>query len=312
MRLLLLGPPGSGKTIQAKRIAKRSGIPHVSVGELIRTEAEADTELGRKAKLAIGVGQLVTDELICSLVVDRVSRKDANKGFLLEGYPRNVGQLQALNQLLSKSGRSIQAGIIVDVDLEVLMRRLTGRRICRSCGTEYNFFDNPPRMDDRCDECGGSLKHRADDREATVHSRLRVYESQILPMIDLLKELEIADVIQGVGAPEDVATAIKVALEQMKKRGLFKQQSTQGRLAHVATAANRVAAKAKAKKRAAGKINRPDQELGSDNESASSAAEAPAQANVSNKSVGKKVSKKAVKKAVIGRSLSTVFGTWIA
>ena len=167
MRFILLGVPGSGKGTQAHLLADKYKIPHISTGDLLRAAVAAKTPLGLKAKTALDAGQLVSDELVINIMEDRLLKRDARKGYILDGFPHNLGQAKALEEVLQRLNLPVHKAILIDVDQEILMERLTGRRTCVSCGTVFNIYTTPPRMEDRCDNCGGRLRRRADDNEET-------------------------------------------------------------------------------------------------------------------------------------------------
>lgn len=174
MRIVLLGAPGAGKNTQAALLAEKYCIPQISSGELMREAVQAGTPEGLEAKAALEVGMGIGDELMLSIIKLRLQREDTADGFVLQGFPRNIPQAEALDIMLFSMGMPVDAVLLLDIDLDNLMERLTGRRACRSCGQTFNIFTAPPKLDDRCDECGGLLRHRADDREVTVENKLRV------------------------------------------------------------------------------------------------------------------------------------------
>ncbi|NIR60491.1 MAG: adenylate kinase [Gammaproteobacteria bacterium] len=215
MRIVLLGAPGSGKGTQAKLLMDRYKVPQVSTGDILREHVAQGTSLGRRAKSAMDAGQLVSDELVLEMIKERLSQSDAQRGFVLDGFPRNIPQAQALDKMLGLLGQPLDAALLIEVDLDVLMQRLTGRRTCESCGQMYNIFTSPPRLEERCDLCGGRLKHRADDNEETISNRLRVYEAQTAPLVDYYREQGRLRTVAGAGDVEEVFTAIVRALEQV-------------------------------------------------------------------------------------------------
>lgn len=217
MRIVLLGAPGSGKGTQAKLLVERYGIPQISTGDLLRAQVEAETPLGRQAKAAMDAGQLVSDELVLAMIRERLAEPDTRKGFILDGFPRNVSQAQALDGLLQQLGRPLQLALHVDVDTEVLMERMTGRRTCESCGAVYNIYTNPPKLDGQCDICGGNLRHRADDNEETIANRLRVYEAQTKPVVDYYREQGRLRTVQGVGDIDDIFRAVVRVVESIEE-----------------------------------------------------------------------------------------------
>ncbi len=208
MRIILLGAPGSGKGTQAKLLVEQYKVPQVSTGDLLRAAVAADTPLGRQAKAAMDAGQLVSDEIVLGMIRERLSQPDAKKGFILDGFPRNIPQAQALDGMLDVLGQPLQMALLVDVDVDVLLQRLTGRRTCESCGQMYNVYTSPSKLDDQCDKCGGNLRHRADDNEETISNRLRVYEAQTAPLIQYYRAQNRLRSVQGVGEISDIYKAV--------------------------------------------------------------------------------------------------------
>ncbi|MGP7819294.1 adenylate kinase [Niallia sp. 01092] len=184
MNLVLMGLPGAGKGTQAEKIVEKYGIPHISTGDMFRAAMKDETELGLKAKSFMDKGELVPDEVTIGIVRERLSKDDCKKGFLLDGFPRTVPQADALEGILVDLEKKLDYVINVQVDQEILMERLTGRRICKSCGATYHLVFNPPAKLDVCDRCGGELYQRADDNEATVKNRLEVNIKQSQPLLD--------------------------------------------------------------------------------------------------------------------------------
>ena len=165
MRIVLLGAPGSGKGTQGKQLVDQYHTPQISTGDLLRAAVAADTPLGRMAKAAMDAGQLVSDEIVLGMIRERLAEPDAQRGFILDGFPRNLSQAETLDGMLRDLGQPLDLALLIDVDFDVLMQRLTGRRTCESCGAVYNIYSSPPKFDDRCDLCGGNLRRRADDAE---------------------------------------------------------------------------------------------------------------------------------------------------
>ncbi|WP_417898349.1 adenylate kinase [Bacillus haimaensis] len=184
MNLVLMGLPGAGKGTQAERIVEKYNIPHISTGDMFRAAMKEGTELGLKAKSFMDQGQLVPDEVTIGIVRERLEKEDCQNGFLLDGFPRTVPQAEALEQMLEDLGRKIDYVINVNVDQSILMERLTGRRICKDCGSTYHLVFNPPSEEGVCDKCGGELYQRADDNEETVGNRLEVNVKQSKPLLD--------------------------------------------------------------------------------------------------------------------------------
>jgi len=184
MRIILLGPPGAGKGTQAAGIAQRYGIPHISTGDIFRKHLKEGTELGLKAKEYMNQGLLVPDSLVVALVESRLTEADAQKGFLLDGFPRTVVQAEALDTVLEKMNAQLSTVINIAVDPSVLVGRAVGRRICRSCGATFHVQFNKPQTDGVCDACSGELYQRDDDTEATVGKRIQVYMDETSPLIE--------------------------------------------------------------------------------------------------------------------------------
>jgi adenylate kinase len=189
MRLVLLGAPGSGKGTQAQRLRDQKGIPQVSSGDLLRDVVARGTDLGKRAKAAMDAGELVTDDIVLGLIRERLGRPDARSGFILDGYPRNVAQAGALEQLLADLGQPIDAVVLMQVDEKALFNRLTGRRSCPVCGKVFNVYSSPSAKGDRCDNPdhgaeAPALKQRDDDKEDVIGNRLKVYNAQTAPLIE--------------------------------------------------------------------------------------------------------------------------------
>ncbi|WP_070121492.1 adenylate kinase [Bacillus marinisedimentorum] len=184
MNLVLMGLPGAGKGTQAERIVEKYGVPHISTGDMFRAAIKEGTPLGLEAKSFMDKGELVPDEVTVGIVRDRLGKDDCRKGFLLDGFPRTTAQAEALEKLLSELERPIDHVIYIDVDKDILMERLTGRRICKNCGATYHVVFNPPAAEGKCDKCGGELYQREDDNEKTVANRLEVNLKQTQPLID--------------------------------------------------------------------------------------------------------------------------------
>jgi len=216
MRIVLLGAPGSGKGTQAGLLAERYKLRPISTGDLLREAVASNSPLGRQAKSAMDAGQLVGDEIVLAIIQERILRPDARNGFILDGFPRSLPQAEALDLLLGSVGRPLDVAVLLAVDVDALLQRLAGRRTCLSCGQEYNIFYSPPHIDDRCDACGGRLRHRADDNEETIGNRLRVYESQTLPVINYYKEQGLLRTVQGVGEIPHIFKAMCKVLDDVK------------------------------------------------------------------------------------------------
>ena len=216
MRIILLGPPGAGKGTQAAGIVEKYNIPHISTGDIFRKNIKEGTELGKKAKGYIDQGLLVPDELTVGLVTDRISQPDCEKGFMLDGFPRNVAQAQHLDKYLKEVGISLDKVVNIEVDKDILVGRAVGRRICKSCGATYHVEFNPSKVDGICDVCGGELYQRADDNEETVSKRIQVYLDETKPLVSYYSEEGIIANINGTQSIEKVFTDIIEALGSEK------------------------------------------------------------------------------------------------
>ncbi|HSH36359.1 adenylate kinase [Schnuerera sp.] len=188
MRLILLGPPGAGKGTQASAIVKKYDIPHISTGDIFRTNIKMGTELGRKAKGYMDKGLLVPDELVISIVKDRLTEEDCKNGFLLDGFPRTLSQGEALDKELIEMELKLDKVINIEVGKEVLIERAIGRRVCKDCGSTYHIKFSPPKREKICDNCGGELFQRDDDKVETIKKRIEVYLKQTEPLIDYYTE----------------------------------------------------------------------------------------------------------------------------
>jgi len=212
VRLIFLGPPGAGKGTQARQLAREWGVPQVATGDMLRAAAENGTRLGLEAKRYMDRGALVPDSVVIGLVDERLEQPDAAAGFLLDGFPRTVAQAEALDLLLERRGLELDRVIFFNVSRDALLRRLTGRRVCRQCGAVFHVVFDPPVTPGRCDQCGGELYQREDDAEAAVAHRLEVYANQTAPLLDYYRTQNFLTEITGEGTVEQVSTAIRKAL----------------------------------------------------------------------------------------------------
>lgn len=214
MNIVLLGPPGAGKGTQAKRLIEKFGIPQVSTGDMLRAALKEGTPLGLEAKKYMDQGALVPDSVVIGLVKERIQKPDCAKGYMLDGFPRNVSQAEALDQMLSQLGQKIDDVVCIEVPNEDLIARLTGRRTCRNCGSGYHVLFDPPKTESVCDRCGGELYQRDDDNVKTVSSRLQTYENQTKPLIDYYEKQGKIRRINGVGSMEGIFDLIVAALRR--------------------------------------------------------------------------------------------------
>ncbi|MDD7643178.1 MAG: adenylate kinase [bacterium] len=208
MKIIMLGAPGAGKGTQAKQIAGKYSIPHISTGDIFRANIKNGTELGKKAKEYMDQGLLVPDELTCDLVMDRIQQDDCKNGFVLDGFPRTIPQAEALDAALTKIGEKMDYAIDVDVPDENIVNRMSGRRACLDCGATYHIVSLPPKTEGKCDHCGSDLVLRDDDKPETVQKRLTVYHDQTQPLIDYYKNQGILKSVDGTQPMEAVFTAI--------------------------------------------------------------------------------------------------------
>ena len=184
MNIILFGPPGVGKGTQGVELAEEHCIVHLAMGDLLRAAVANETELGLKAKEFMDAGKLVTDELVIGLIEERIVSEEASQGFLLDGFPRNVSQAEALDAMLAKHGLQLDKVVFMDASKEVLLERLAGRLTCSACGFGFHRHYSPPKIEGRCDKCNGSLYQRADDTEEVISQRLEVYAEQTSPLLD--------------------------------------------------------------------------------------------------------------------------------
>ena len=208
MKIIMLGAPGAGKGTQAKKIAAKYEIPHISTGDIFRANIKNGTELGKKAKTYMDQGLLVPDELVVDLVVDRVNQEDCKNGYVLDGFPRTIPQAEALTEALAKMGQKMDYAIDVNVPDENIVRRMGGRRACVGCGATYHVEYAPTKKEGICDVCGAELILRDDDKPETVQKRLNVYHEQTQPLIDYYTEAGILKTVDGTVDIDDVFQAI--------------------------------------------------------------------------------------------------------
>lgn len=204
MKIIMLGAPGAGKGTQAKMIAEKCGIPHISTGDIFRANIKNGTELGAKAKEYMDKGLLVPNELVCDLVVDRIQQADCEKGYILDGFPRTIPQAEALENALNAIEQKLDYAIDIDVPDENIINRMSGRRACVGCGATYHVLFNPTKVEGKCDVCGESLILRDDDKPETVKKRLDVYHTQTQPLIDFYTERKVLVEVDGTQSMDKV------------------------------------------------------------------------------------------------------------
>lgn len=212
IRTILLGPPGAGKGTQAAEIVKRHSIPHISTGDIFRANIKNGTELGKKAKAYMDRGELVPDDLTCEIATTRLLEDDCKDGFILDGFPRTVYQAEKLDEFLAAHDMKLSKVVNLQVADEVILNRMTGRRVCSKCGATYNINGLPSKVEGVCDECGGELIQRADDNEETVRNRLSVYHEQTAPLIEYYTKQGIIADIDGAASFAEIADAVDKAL----------------------------------------------------------------------------------------------------
>ena len=213
MRIVFLGAPGSGKGTQAQRLMADYQLPQVSTGDLLRAAVAAGTELGQRAKAAMDAGELVTDDIVLGIIAERLAENDCAKGFILDGYPRNLQQAKDLEPVLADIGQSLDAAVLLDVDLDILMKRLTGRRTCSKTGKLLNVYFSSQAEIDAVTAAGGELVQRADDNEATIANRLKVYREQTEPLIGYYRDAGLLQTVNGEGEMEEVYGRLISALK---------------------------------------------------------------------------------------------------
>jgi adenylate kinase len=211
-----LGPPGAGKGTQARDLAQEWGVLHLATGDMLREAVAAGSALGREAKGYMDQGALVPDDVIIRMMGERLGRADARPGFILDGFPRTIAQAEALAKLLKDLGQTLDTVVYFDVSEPELLRRLTGRRVCRKCGHTYHLVSNPPKRAGICDACGGELYQRDDDSEATVRNRLQVYQRQTAPLLDYYRQRNMLTTVAGEGPVAMIRDAIRKAVGDVR------------------------------------------------------------------------------------------------
>ena len=208
MNLILHGPPGAGKGTQAAKIIEKYEIPHISTGDIFRENIKEGTPLGKKAQEYMNRGELVPDSLVIEIATDRLTKDDCKEGFLLDGFPRTVEQAEALDKFLAEDGKKVDHVLDIDVEADILMKRLTGRRVCKGCGATFHITNIPPKVEGVCDVCGEELYQRDDDTEETVANRIEVYNSQTKPLIDYYEKSGNISHLDGSVDPDELLAEI--------------------------------------------------------------------------------------------------------
>ena len=211
-RVVLLGAPGAGKGTQAKMLIEKYKIPQISTGDILRKAVADGTPLGKEAKVIMDQGGLVSDKIVLGLVEERLKQPDTKNGFILDGFPRNTAQAESLDNILTGNGIPLTVALNIDVDMNDLLKRLTGRRTCKSCQQMYNIYFSPPKKDGTCDKCGGVLFQRDDDKEETIKKRLDVYQKQTAPLIDYYSKKNIMKTVMGVGSIDEIFKKVTAVL----------------------------------------------------------------------------------------------------
>jgi adenylate kinase len=295
MRIIMLGAPGSGKGTQAKLLEDAYNIPQVSTGDLLRDALASGSPLGLKAKAAMDAGQLVSDEIVLGIIRDRIRQPDAKKGFILDGFPRNTAQAEALTRMLVSLGQPLDAALLMEVDMEMLVQRLSGRLTCPDCGSVFNNYTNPPKLEGQCDSCGSAnLYQRADDNEETVFNRLRVYELQTAPLVEFYKTMEKLHSVDASGSVDQIKKRIQKALKVVERTRKVREAARKAAARKEAAAkpAAKTPAKPVPKKKVAKKTAKKVAK-----KVAKKATKKKVAKKVAKKKVGKKAAKKVVKKA---------------
>jgi len=214
MRIILLGPPGAGKGTQAKKLALELGLPHISTGDLLRQNVAGATDLGKQAKGYMDKGALVPDELVTRMLKARFSQPDLNKGFILDGYPRNIAQAKDLDNILKEENMPIDIVMYLDTSVSVIVQRLTGRLVCKSCSANFHIKNMPPKLAMVCDNCGGKLYKRSDDNEETIKARLEVYEKEAASLIKYYQDKQ---KLTRLAADEEAGVVLEKMVQLVEK-----------------------------------------------------------------------------------------------
>lgn len=215
MRTVLLGAPGSGKGTQGVFLSQKFAIPQISTGDLLRAAVREGSELGKKAKSAMDAGALVSDDIVIGLIRERLSQPDAQNGYILDGFPRNIPQAEALDVMLQEVGQPLEGVVLLEVPFDELMQRLTGRRTCKDCGAIFNVHLSPPAEEGVCDNCGGELFQRQDDNAETIENRLKVYQDKTAPLIGYYQQKNQLHSLNGTGDIESITAAVGAVFDKL-------------------------------------------------------------------------------------------------
>jgi len=217
MRLIFLGSPGSGKSTQAGMVSEKTGVPRIATGDLLREAAAKDTDIGRRADVYMRKGELVPDDVMLPLVEQRLGMPDCSEGYILDGFPRTLAQAMGLDEILSRRAESLDAVILIDVDAEKILKRLSRRRMCTKCNTLYNLDGDPPLENEKCEKCGSQLVLRADDAEDTVRRRLYVYRKDTLPLVEYYEAKGLLRRIDGGGDIGEVFSLVSDEISELER-----------------------------------------------------------------------------------------------
>ncbi|NND64430.1 MAG: adenylate kinase [Gammaproteobacteria bacterium] len=311
MRIVLLGAPGSGKGTQAKKLVKSQRVPHISTGDLLREARENGTSYGAAAQDAMDAGHLVPDDIMLGIIKDRLTKPDIKRGFILDGFPRTVIQAEALDEMLDDMRRPLDGTLLLDVDKDLLIQRITGRRSCGRCGAVYNIFTTPPALEGQCDVCGSDLRHRPDDNDQAIENRLRSFESQTKPVITYYELQGTLYEVDATGEIDVVSrrlqTVIDVVKKNARKRGRPRKAAVKQLREAKANASQQSAAKAtataatkKTTKKAAKKVTKKaaKKKVAKKSVTKKKAKKKVAKKKVAKKKAAKKVAKRKTKKKV--------------
>ncbi len=213
MKMILIGPPGVGKGTQAKYLEEKYKIPQISTGDMLRDNVRNKTALGKQAQEYMNSGKLVPDEIILSMIKSRIQNNDCTNGYILDGFPRTIPQAVGLHQLLLDMKNNLDLVLVLDVESNVIIKRLSSRRSCRDCGTVYNLLYDPPKSEKICNQCKGALYQRDDDKPDTITQRLQVYENQTSPLIDFYKQNKLVKKVDGLGSINEVKERISLLIQ---------------------------------------------------------------------------------------------------